>query len=386
MIVRLYTSNDNKTLFVEPVDFSIDELPRLSIYLLNIQNSCVENENKYSIKLDGVDAISVYARVKAILRDRLGLEIQLEQSAETRLSEAENESRRFANFANKALKIRNNNIDDSELQDFVKKLSMTDFRRTLMPYQLLASYHIAFSQNACNFSVPGSGKTTTVLAAYEYLRKTSDTDKKLEKLLVIGPLSAFGAWKNEFKECFGYAPEVFEIMGGVSLASVEDALLRSKVPYDIVIASYGSVPGKITAIKQFLKNNRCMVVLDEAHRIKNVEDGIQSNATLQLADDAKSRVILTGTPAANSYVDLFNLYKFIWPANNIIGYSVAQLANMSRDPDDCRVRDLTDRISPFFIRVKKDDLHLPEATYHAPIKLEMSPIQKGFMMISLILA
>ena len=117
-----------------------------------------------------------------------------------------------------------------------------------------------------------------------------------------------------------------------------------------------------------------MVVLDEAHRIKNTEDGIQSFAALKLSKYAKARVILTGTPAANSYIDLVNLYKFIWPSKNIIGYSVSQLGNMSRNPDN-RVDDLTRRIAPFFIRVKKSDLGLPEPVFNPPLVVQMSPIQ-----------
>lgn len=157
---------------------------------------------------------------------------------------------------------------------------------------------------------------------------------------------------------------------------VESKLIRSDVEEELIIASYGSIEGRQEVLKHFLKNNRTMVVLDEAHRIKNVEDGIQSNAALSLSPHAKSRVILTGTPAANSYVDLYNLYKFIWPANNIIGYSVIQLGNMSRNENDSRVPDLMDRISPFYIRVKKADLKLPEPIYNAPTKLEMSNIQR----------
>lgn len=95
-----------------------------------------------------------------------------------------------------------------------------------------------------------------------------------------------------------------------------------------------------------------------------------------MAPAAKSRVVLTGTPAANSYVDLYNLYKFIWPFNNVIGYSVPQLASMSKNIGDGRITDLIKNISPFFIRVKKSDLGLPNPRFLKPKKVEMSPIQR----------
>lgn len=375
MRVRLNTEDNNTRLVIEPIDFRLSDIPKLPIYIMNMTGGYMDKE-KCGVVLTSADINSIYQKIRKILEDRLQLEVEIGENAESILRSAEDESMRFMKFANKALQIRNSNIDQDELRDYLRILSATTFKRILKPYQLLSSYHIAFSQNACNFSVPGSGKTTTVLAAYEYLRNTNDQSKRVNKLLVVGPLAAFGAWKNEYKECFGKEPLVFEIRGGIRNETIEDALLRSNVPYDIIIASYGSIPSKLDILKSFLINNPSMVVLDEAHRIKNAEDGIQSNAALQLSDNAKSRVILTGTPAANSYVDLYNLYKFIWPSNNVIGYSVAQLANMSKSPNDERVGDLTQRISPFFIRVKKADLNLPEATFNAPINVEMSPIQK----------
>ncbi len=34
--------------------------------------------------------------------------------------------------------------------------------RRLYTLQMLSAYHMAFAQNACNFSVPGAGKTSIV--------------------------------------------------------------------------------------------------------------------------------------------------------------------------------------------------------------------------------
>ena len=106
-----------------------------------------------------------------------------------------------------------------------------------------------------------------------------------------------------------------------------------------------------------------MIVLDEAHKIKNTQGAITAASTMELAKLAASRVVLTGTPAPNGYEDLYNLFKFIWPDRDVISYNVAQLSNMSANPDDDRVPDLIERISPFFIRVKKSDLNITPETY-----------------------
>ena len=118
------------------------------------------------------------------------------------------------------------------------------------------------------FSVPGSGKTTTVLAAFELLKNTSDEKKRVDKLLVVGPLSSFYSWRNEFNECYNREPKVLEIKGGTTIEEVENRLLRTFVEEDIIISSYGSLDSKKDVLIDFLKRNKVMVVLDEAHRIK----------------------------------------------------------------------------------------------------------------------
>ena len=373
MKVGISTDESSAAFMIKPLDFDFDSVPRLKIYLRNFEGYHIE-DGVAIIPIKESDATLVYSRLVKVLTEKTGCEIVLDDNSEGVLREAEDEEKKFAIFSDHAYAIRNNAVSNDELHDFVSKLSDDTFKRTLMPYQLLSSYHLAFSQNACNFSVPGSGKTTTMLSAYHYLKKTLDESKHVDKLLVVGPLAAFVAWKGEYEQCFGCKPKVLEIRGGISNQTVENALLKDYIDYDLVIVSYGSVPSKIDILQEFLKYNRTMVVLDEAHRIKNTEDGIQSFAALKLSKYAKSRVILTGTPAANSYVDLVNLYKFIWPSKNIIGYSISQLGNMSRNPDD-RVMDLTRRISPFFIRVKKSDLGLPDPIFNPPIITPMSPIQ-----------
>jgi len=366
---------ESNCILIKSRDFNFTQLRGITSYIKIIKGKEV-SPDLIEVPLEGAEVIKVYNKVKRIFEEEFLCEIDSNISAQKVFSEAEEEAMKFSAFSEKAWKIRNNQITNDEFEDFCNVLADTDFKRTLKTYQLLAAYHIAFSQNACNFSVPGSGKTSTVLASFEYLRRQKNDMKITNKLVVLGPLSAFIAWKMEYEACFGFEPNTLEIRGGVNKKFIEESLLTTKNEIDLVLVSYGSVQGNYDSISFFLKHNRCMVVLDEAHRIKKVSDDAQSNYVLSLATIAKSRVVLTGTPAANSYVDLFNLYKFIWPYNNVIGYSVAQLAAMSNNIGDYRVSDLINRISPFYIRVKKSDLGLPPAEFHSPELIPMSKVQK----------
>jgi SNF2 family DNA or RNA helicase len=120
-----------------------------------------------------------------------------------------------------------------------------------------------------------------------------------------------------------------------------------------------------------------MVVLDEAHKIKNADGGIWAQSVLTIAKYCVSRVVLTGTPIPNGFEDIFNLYNFIWPDKDIIKYHLFQLKDMTANRFDPRVKQLVDNISPFFIRIRKSDLHLPPATEHQPIIVKMGDVQRS---------
>jgi len=286
------------------------------------------------------------------------------------------EEEKFDEFAEKARLIRDNHCDNVEFQEFIDSVSKNLPNRSLYELQLLSAYHLAFSQNACNFSVPGAGKTSVVYGAFAYLSNLSPKNKKyVDKLLIISPLSAFGPWELEYEECFGEKPITKRLNGKVPVEEKKQ-YLYSLTPARITLLSYASVPSLNEELIYFLRNNKVMVVLDEAHKIKNTSGGIIAAGVLDIAPFCSSRVVLTGTPAPNGYEDLFNLYKFIWPTKKVIPYEVYQLKDMSRADSDPRVDNLLRCIEPFFIRVKKSDLGIPPATEHEPIIVPMGETQR----------
>ncbi len=375
MIINVILNEEKQSFELIPQKGSFNEFPRVFIRLNNLNNLIYES-NSISINYIDNSINAIWNKLNKVFLNDSNFELVFDEQSKKAFKKSQQEEQNFTIFSKKALDVRNNIIEPAELEEFSNLLSTSRFKRTLMSYQLLSSYHLALSQNECNFSVPGSGKTTTVLAAYEYLRKCKDINKRVTNLLVVGPLSSFISWKDEYKECFGFYPKTLEIRGGVKEEIVKHALISDIVDLDLILISYGSLASKIDIIKEFLLDKRTMVVLDEAHRIKNTDGGVQSSNALFLAPLAASRVILTGTPAANSYVDLYNLFKFIWPSKNIIGYSIGALNNMSNNKDDDRVKDLINKISPYFIRIKKSDLKLPEPVYHKPIDVSMGSVQQ----------
>ena len=298
------------------------------------------------------------------------------ESSEKILLDFYEEERKFDEFSQKALRIRNNECDKVEFEEFTNSIACHLPTRSLYPLQLLSAYHMAFSQNACNFSVPGAGKTSIVYGAYAYLHSLpNDNAKHIDKLLVVGPLSSFGPWELEYEECFGHKPSVKRLISGISKTDKQDYLISSRTS-ELTLISYASLISLQKELGFFLRNNKVMVVLDEAHKAKNSSGGVIAQAVLELAKYSSARVVLTGTPAPNGYEDIYNMFKFIWPTKNIIGFEINQLRDITAMGDRARIERLISNISPFFIRIRKSDLNIPPATINPPIVVPMGEYQR----------
>jgi len=318
------------------------------------------------------------------LLSKFSINSELLQAAQSEVASFDREQKTFQEFSEKAKDIRNDRFHDNpelvENFDTFQKTVKHKIVRPLYPLQLLSAFHMAFSQNACNFAVPGAGKTTIVYGAYSFLKSLPNDDPKhVDKLLVIGPLSSFAPWENEYKECFGVKADVQRLSGDSTISRThKERHLYSGNPCEVTLVSHGGVDTLQDEIVSFLKNNKTMVVVDEAHRIKN-PDGVWGKSAVEIAKEARSRIILTGTPVPNGYEDLYNLFQYLYPFKykDILKFHRSNLEDMTKnsDPDGDRVKEFTNNISPYFIRIKKADLKLPPIKEQV-IEVEMDPQQR----------
>lgn len=347
---------------------------RRAIRMLKDIFRCEIDDNRITVEGIG-DLQTDIGRIKKIV-EIAGCSINYSEKANDALQNYINEEEKFEEFSQKALSIRNNECELKDFQSFKDSLIDNFTNRTLYPLQLLSAYHLAFSQNACNFSVPGAGKTSVVYAAYSYLKNMpDDSPKRVDRLLIIGPLSSFDPWETEYSECFGKQADAKRLVGPMTLEEKRQYLYDPN-PAEITLMSYQSVVSLVDELKIFLSSNRTMVVLDEAHKIKNHNGGIIAESILSLSARCRARAVLTGTPAPNGYDDLYNIFSFIWPGRKVIRFSPGQLRDMSKNDDDYRIDTLIDQISPFFVRVKKSDLGIPPAVIHPPIVVPMKDSQR----------
>lgn len=330
--------------------------------------------NGDSLFVESDEGIEHIAKILKLVAGYINAEIRYDEKTSSDIEEFKSREENFERFSQEAKDIKNNHCNPDEFKEFTEILHKYMPCRHLYELQLLSAYHLAFSQNGCNFSVPGAGKTSIVYGAYTYLKHNKDTSKQVDKLLIIGPLSSFGPWENEYEECFGEKVKSQRLGGKLSTNQKKQYFYEKTA--ELTLLSYQSVISLKDEIAYFLQNNKVMVVLDEAHKVKSTNGGIIASAVMELAKWSSARVVLTGTPAPNGYEDLYNLFHFIWPQHDVIKYKVGQLREMSRAETDSRVQKMMTNITPYFIRIRKSDLQLPPATENEPIIVPMKDSQR----------
>lgn len=242
------------------------------------------------------------------------------------------------------------------------------FTRVLKPYQLPAVAHMVAVSHAANFSVPGSGKTTMVLAAYALLKESAG----LEKLLIIGPRSCFAPWEEEFEGCFGRAPNSVRL-AGTPLERQDRYVQAGGSTTELVLVTYQTAANDSTHIADLLRSHKTMLVLDESHYVKRLQGGVWAPAVLDLAPYATKRVILSGTPVPNGIEDIWSQMTFLWPEPPLLG-SRERFADRVQTGGQDAADEIREELHPLFWRVKKSDVDLPAPIFHS-VPVALRPYQ-----------
>ena len=277
------------------------------------------------------------------------------------------EQEQFRNKANLISKIKNKQSKD-ELNDFSKTINF--LHRKLVNHQTNSLFHLYSAGSAANFSVPGSGKTSVVLAYFEKLR----LENKVDAIFVIGPKNAFGSWEFEFYKNFNHKPKM-KILG----PDPDDRQLfyEKVLTSNLILSHFQTVTRDIGLLKSFFSRNKILLVIDEAHYIKKIE-GTWSSAILELSSYSEFKVVLTGTPVPNDLRDIFNYLDFLYGQDKILTSEdkgrVEILLNKENNED--AIEFVSQRINPYFVRVTKNDLNLAKQIINPPILLDMNTYEK----------
>lgn len=257
------------------------------------------------------------------------------------------------------------------MDEFKSTLDVNMKLRPLTEMQLWDAYYMTVMKKVCNFSVPGSGKTATTLGMFSFLKALN----KVDRLLVIGPISSFGSWLDEYESCFGVTPRYYNIQDekGIGVQGVELKLKYESSGIEIFLFNYESLVGYGPIVKKYIVDDRTLVVLDEVHRIKST-NGVRAASTMNAVKDAAYLVSLTGTPIPNTFEDIYNMFNLTLGLNykDLIGFEKNEL----RNPPPDVVAEINRCIQPFFCRTTKEALGVPPAEPEIIYNVEADEIEK----------
>ena len=249
--------------------------------------------------------------------------------------------------------------DDANLQDRYsqfKEIVDNQMERQLRDKQMKDAFFMCAMMRSGNFSVPGSGKTSSALAVFSFLKYRDLVDR----VVMIGPKNAFGSWIDEFQACFGDKMQLdyFSIQDG-SYNRPEDkryALKFDTGNCNLFLFNYESVANYVEEISDIV-SKRTLLVFDEVHKVKAI-NGQRATAALEVAKSAVYTIAMTGTPIPNTYLDLYNLLHILYPYEykEFFGFDTSYL----RDPFPTDIDIINKKIQPFFCRTTKKELQVPD--------------------------
>jgi ERCC4-related helicase len=175
----------------------------------------------------------------------------------------------------------------------------------LNPHQVdaaLFAFNSPLSKGALLADEVGLGKT--IEAGLVLSQKWAERKRRI---LVITPSNLRKQWHQELSEKFFLPCRILEAKS--YNASIKQGQFRPFESSEIIICSYQFAKSKVADVHAMPWN---LVVIDEAHRLRNVykPSNVIAN-TLKMALAGKHKLLLTATPLQNSLLELFGLVSFI---------------------------------------------------------------------------
>ena len=176
----------------------------------------------------------------------------------------------------------------------------------------------------------------------------------VKSAIIVCPLSIIPNWDRELEK---WAPNLAVT---VVRGNKEYRKICWRQPTHVWLATYETIRNDLEDILVMHRSGFDIVILDEAHRIKNRNSGI-SKSIRNLS--TRIKWCLTGTPLENRLEDVFAIFEFLKP-------SLFQ-------PRSYYENEIQGIIKPYFLRRRKQDVlkDLPELV-ETPVWLELEDEQR----------
>eukprot|EP00474_Spongospora_subterranea_P006783 CRZ07241.1 hypothetical protein [Spongospora subterranea] len=267
--------------------------------------------------------------------------------------------------------------EDQRASEYVPVLESPVFRNQLKlhDYQVEGLNWLAFcwhqQRNSILADEMGLGKTIQAVSLIDYLVRKSLCSGPY---LVVAPLSTLAHWHREIETWTDLNSVVYS--GSSESRSLirkyefyQQNNSRAAAKFDVIVTSYEIILTDFSVLSSF---NWSLLVVDEAHRLKNQESQLFQKLEAFSFDHA---VLLTGTPIQNNIKELWTLLHFLEPSQ-YPDYSEFE-ERFGGLSDSSNVDDLRETIKPFILRRMKHDV----ATNIAPkqetiVQIELTQKQK----------
>lgn len=263
--------------------------------------------------------------------------------------------------------------------DSLEKLaaSLSDAQVDLNPHQVdaaLFAFRSPLSRGAILADEVGLGKTIEagiVLSQIWAERK--------RKILIIVPSSLRKQWNQELLEKFFLPSTILE-----AKSFNQEVKQGRRNPFEqneIIITSYQFARNKADQVRAVKWD---LVVIDEAHRLRNVYK--TSNKIARAIKDTLSstpKLLLTATPLQNSLLELYGLVSFI--DDYIFGDIKSYKNQFARLTNEINFDDLKARIAPICKRtLRRQVLEYIKYTNRIPITQEFIPTKDETVLYDLV--
>ena len=237
-------------------------------------------------------------------------------------------------------------------------------------HQKTTAAFLSLRDRAFCFNEAGTGKTSSVIWAADYLMKQG----LIKRVLVICPLSImYSAWQADiFKTA----------MHRTVAVAYGDANKRKKVlsgAYEFVIINYDGVS---IVSDDICKLGFDLIVVDEANAYKTATTK-RWKTLAKIMTPSTKLWMLTGTPASQSPLDAFGLARLVAPGN-VPKYFTAwrdkvmhQVTRFKWVPKPHAKKEVFSALQPAIRFTKAECLDLPEVTYQTR-EIELTPQVKRY--------
>ena len=185
----------------------------------------------------------------------------------------------------------------SSVKPFTHQQTAYSLAIDMMLKQGRGGYALLFEQ--------GCGKSLTAVAIAGALYQAG----LIQRMLIIAPLAVGPVWPREFADyaAFPFTATILTGSKQKKIGLLQQLQSSTKETLKVAIINYESVWRVDDAICDFKPS---LIVCDESQRIKDPQSK-QSKAIHALGDHARFKLMLTGTPIANSPLDFFSQYRFL---------------------------------------------------------------------------